>query len=58
MALPAYQVPETATHVSPEDYLRLESESEYKHEYLNGQVVAMPGPALPTTVFAPTSLLT
>ncbi|RZL00942.1 MAG: Uma2 family endonuclease [Hymenobacter sp.] len=43
MGLPAYQLPEATTPVSPEDYLRLESKSAYKHEYLNGRVVAMAG---------------
>ncbi|MGI4865024.1 MAG: Uma2 family endonuclease [Janthinobacterium lividum] len=43
MGLPAYQLPEAATLVSPEDYLRFENGSEYKHEYLNGRVVAMAG---------------
>jgi Uma2 family endonuclease len=43
MRLPAYQLPESLAHVSPEDYLRLEAESDYKHEYLNGRVVAMAG---------------
>lgn len=43
MGLPAYQLSETTAPVSPDDYLRLESESEYKHEYLNGRVVAMAG---------------
>ena len=43
MGPPAYHLPEAATPVSPEDYLQLESESAYKHEYLNGRVVAMAG---------------
>lgn len=40
MGLPAYQLPEAAARVSPEDYLQLESAADYKHEYLNGRVVA------------------
>ncbi|RZK34143.1 MAG: Uma2 family endonuclease [Hymenobacter sp.] len=43
MGLPAYQLPETATRVSPEDYLQLEGAADYKHQYLNGQVVAVAG---------------
>jgi len=29
--------------ISPEEYLKLESQSETKHEYLNGRVYAMAG---------------
>ncbi|MDQ2770232.1 MAG: Uma2 family endonuclease [Bacteroidota bacterium] len=42
MAQPALQ-PEPAAYVSPEDYLRLERESEFKHEYYQGEVCAMAG---------------
>src|SRR5437870_2932942 len=31
------------TYVSPEEYLRLERQSEYKSEYLNGEIFAMTG---------------
>lgn len=35
MALPTY--------ISPEEYLRMERQSETKHEYLHGEVFAMAG---------------
>src|SRR5437667_11140266 len=31
------------TYVSPEEYLRLELQAEYKSEYLNGEIFAMSG---------------
>jgi Uma2 family endonuclease len=31
------------TYISPEEYLRLEREAEYKSEYLNGEIFAMSG---------------
>ena len=31
------------THVSPDEYLRLERQAEYKSEYLNGEIFAMSG---------------
>src|SRR6266498_1001389 len=31
------------SYVSPEEYLRLERQSEYKSEYLNGEIFAMTG---------------
>ncbi len=34
---------EPAAYVSPEDYLRLEREAEFKHEYFQGEVRAMAG---------------
>ena len=42
MAQPVFQ-PEPAAYVSPEDYLRLEREAEFKHEYYQGEVRAMAG---------------
>jgi Uma2 family endonuclease len=44
MGLPAFQPPfDAPTRVSPEDYLRLEREAEYKHEYYAGEIRAMAG---------------
>ena len=31
------------TYVSPDEYLRLERQAEYKSEYLNGEIFAMSG---------------
>jgi len=31
------------SHISPEEYLRLERQAEYKSEYLNGEIFAMSG---------------
>ena len=42
MAQPAFH-PEPTGHVSPEDYLRLEREAEFKHEYFQGEIRAMAG---------------
>ena len=42
MAQPAAQT-EPAEYVSPEDYLRLEREAEFKHEYFQGEIRAMAG---------------
>ena len=42
MAQPAFQ-PEPAAYVSPEEYLRLEREAEFKHEYFQGEIRAMAG---------------
>ena len=42
MAQPAFH-PEPTGHVSPEDYLRLEREAEFKHEYYEGEIRAMAG---------------
>ena len=42
MAQPAFQT-EPAAYVSPEDYLRLEREAEFKHEYYQGEIRAMAG---------------
>lgn len=42
MGLPAYQT-DLPAHVSPEDYLRLEREAEFKHEYFDGIIEAMAG---------------
>ncbi|AMR28220.1 hypothetical protein A0257_14755 [Hymenobacter psoromatis] len=44
MGLPAFQPPSDApARVSPADYLRLEREAEYKHEYFDGEIRAMAG---------------
>ena len=42
MGLPAFQT-EPTEYVSPEDYLRLERQSEVKHEYIKGKIRAMAG---------------
>ena len=42
MAQPAFH-PEPTSHVSPEDYLRLEREAEFKHKYFQGEIRAMAG---------------
>ncbi|WP_210514257.1 Uma2 family endonuclease [Hymenobacter terricola] len=42
MVPPAFQA-DPAEYVSPEDYLRLEREAEFKHEYFQGEVRAMAG---------------
>ncbi|GAB2858886.1 Uma2 family endonuclease [Hymenobacter ruber] len=42
MAQPAFQT-EPASYVSPEEYLRLEREAEFKHEYFQGEIRAMAG---------------
>ena len=42
MGLPAFQT-EPTQDVSPEDYLRLERQSEVKHEYIKGKIRAMAG---------------
>jgi Uma2 family endonuclease len=42
MAQPAFQT-EPAGYVSPKDYLRLEREAEFKHEYFEGVIRAMAG---------------
>jgi hypothetical protein len=36
---------EPTSDVSPEEYLRLEREAEFKHEYFQGKFVPWPGPA-------------
>lgn len=43
MGLPAFKLPEEAAYVSAEDYLRLETAAETRHEYANGRVWAMAG---------------
>lgn len=44
MGLPAFQAqPDAPAYVSPEDYLRLERDAEYKHEYYAGEIRAMAG---------------
>ena len=44
MGLPAFKFPEEpAAYISPEDYLRLEREAEFKHEYFAGEIRAMAG---------------
>ncbi|MBU6119722.1 Uma2 family endonuclease [Hymenobacter siberiensis] len=42
MAQPAFQT-EPTSYVSPEEYLRLEREAEFKHEYFQGETRAMAG---------------
>jgi Uma2 family endonuclease len=42
MAQPALQT-EPAAYVSPEEYLRLEREAEFRHEYFQGEIRAMAG---------------
>ena len=42
MGQPAFQ-PEPVEFVSPEEYLRLERDAEFKHEYFNGEIRAMEG---------------
>ena len=42
MGLPAFQTA-LPSYVSPEDYLRLEREAEFKHEYFDGVIEAMAG---------------
>ena len=42
MAQPVFET-EPAAYVSPEDYLRLEREAEFKHEYFQGEIRAMAG---------------
>ena len=42
MGLSAFET-EPADYVSPEDYLRLEREAEFKHEYFEGEIRAMAG---------------
>ena len=42
MAQPAFQT-EPTSYVSPEEYLRLEREAEFKHEYYQGEIRAMAG---------------
>jgi Uma2 family endonuclease len=42
MAQPAFQT-EPTSYVSPEEYLRLEREAEFKHEYFQGEIRAMAG---------------
>ena len=42
MGLPAFQTA-LPSYVSPEDYLRLEREAEFKHEYFDGVIKAMAG---------------
>lgn len=42
MALPAFQA-DSPAYVSPEDYLRLERDATYKHEYYAGEILAMAG---------------
>ena len=42
MAQPAFQTDPTS-YVSPEEYLRLEREAEFKHEYFQGEIRAMAG---------------
>ena len=43
MGLPAFKLPEESAYVSVEDYLRLETAAETRHEYANGRVWAMAG---------------
>ena len=43
MGLPAFKLPEEFVPVSAEDYLRLETAAEVKHEFTNGRVLAMAG---------------
>jgi Uma2 family endonuclease len=43
MGLPAFKFPEESAYVSAEDYLRLETTAEVKHEFANGRVLAMAG---------------
>jgi Uma2 family endonuclease len=47
MGLPAFKLPEESAYVSADDYLRLETAAEGKHEFTNGRVLAMAG-ATPT----------
>ncbi|MDB5267471.1 MAG: hypothetical protein JWP58_511 [Hymenobacter sp.] len=42
MAQPAFQT-EPTSYVSPEEYLRLEREAEFKHEYFQGEIRTMAG---------------
>lgn len=42
MVQPAFQT-EPTSYVSPEEYLRLEREAEFKHEYFQGEIRAMAG---------------
>ena len=53
MGLPAFQT-EPTEYVSPEDYLRLERQSEVKHEYIKGKIRAMAGAGYATTLFVRT----
>ena len=53
MGLPAFQT-EPTEYVSPEDYLRLERQSEVKHEYIKGKSAPWPGLGTPTTLFVRT----
>ena len=43
MGLPAFKFPDESAHVSADDYLRLETAAEAKHEFTNGRVLAMAG---------------
>ena len=43
MGLPAFKFPEEPAYVSADDYLRLETTAETRHEYANGRVWAMAG---------------
>lgn len=43
MGLLAFKLPEESAYVSVEDYLRLETAAETRHEYANGRVWAMAG---------------
>ncbi|MET4074271.1 Uma2 family endonuclease [Hymenobacter sp. UYCo722] len=43
MGLPAFKLPEEFVPVSADDYLRLETAAEAKHEFTNGRVLAMAG---------------
>ncbi len=43
MGLPAFKLPEEFVPVSADDYLRLETAAETRHEYANGRVWAMAG---------------
>ena len=43
MGLPAFKLPEEFVPVSADDYLRLETAAEAKHEFINGRVLAMAG---------------
>ncbi len=43
MDLPAFKLPEESAYISADDYLRLESTAEVKHEFTNGRVWAMAG---------------
>jgi Uma2 family endonuclease len=43
MGLPAFKFPEEFVPVSADDYLRLETAAESKHEFTNGRVLAMAG---------------